>query len=101
MAGGAISIGWRHFRTSVRSCPGSSPKRTGASWTIDDLQRYVRAAVESFGPERLMFGSDWPVCTLAAGYREVLDIVRTAIDERPPNEQDAILGGTAHRFWNL
>ena len=100
--------GWRRDLDRMAALPNAFAKLSGLvteadwnRWTIDDLQRYVRAALESFGPERLMIGSDWPVCTLVAGYRQVLDIVRTAIDERPPNEQDAILGGTARRFWNL
>jgi L-fuconolactonase len=70
-------------------------------WTIEDLHRYVTAAIDAFGPERLMFGSDWPVCTLAAEYGQVSDIVRSAIDARPQSEQDSIFGGTARRFWNL
>lgn len=70
-------------------------------WTIEDLHRYVHAALDSFGPERLMIGSDWPVCTVAGEYRDVLDVVRIAIDGRPAAERDAVLGGTARRFWNL
>ena len=70
-------------------------------WTIEDLHRYVNAAIDAFGPDRLMFGSDWPVCTLAAEYGQVIDIIRTAIDGRPQSEQDSIFGGTARRFWNL
>jgi L-fuconolactonase len=48
-----------------------------------------------------MFGSDWPVCTLAAQYGQVVDIIRTAIDERPQSEQDSIFGDTARQFWKL
>jgi len=70
-------------------------------WTIEDLHRYVDAALDRFGPDRLMIGSDWPVCTLAGQYDEVLDVVRTAISGRPAEEQDAILGGTARRVWRL
>jgi L-fucono-1,5-lactonase len=70
-------------------------------WTIEDLHRYVNAALDRFGHDRLMIGSDWPVCTLAGQYDEVLDVVRTAISGRPAEEQDAILGGTARRFWSL
>jgi L-fuconolactonase len=70
-------------------------------WTIEDLHRYVNAALDRFGPDRLMIGSDWPVCTLAGQYDEILDVVRTAISGRPAEEQDAILGGTARRVWGL
>jgi L-fuconolactonase len=48
-----------------------------------------------------MIGSDWPVCTVAAGYRQVIDLVRTAIADRPASERAAIMGGTARTFWNL
>jgi L-fuconolactonase len=48
-----------------------------------------------------MIGSDWPVCTVAGDYATVMQIVRDAIDGRPAAERDAILGGTACRFWNL
>jgi L-fuconolactonase len=71
------------------------------AWTPDDLRRYVHAALDAFGPDRLMIGSDWPVCTLAADYRTTMDVVRGALDERPAREREAVLGGTASRFWNL
>lgn len=100
--------GWRRDLDRIASLPNVCAKLSGLvteadwnSWRIEDLHRYIGAALDAFGPQRLMIGSDWPVCTLVAGYREVLDIVRTAIDGRPVNEQDAILGGTARRFWNL
>jgi L-fuconolactonase len=48
-----------------------------------------------------MIGSDWPVCTVAAGYSQVIDLVRSAIADRTASEQAAILGGTARNFWNL
>ena len=70
-------------------------------WGVADLHRYIHAALDSFGPERLMIGSDWPVCTVAAGYRSVIDLVWTAIGDRPEADRDAVLGGTARRFWNL
>jgi L-fuconolactonase len=71
------------------------------AWSAAELHRYIDAAVESFGAERLMIGSDWPVCTLAGSYQTVMDVVRTAVAGRPGVEQDAVLGGTAQRFWNL
>jgi L-fuconolactonase len=70
-------------------------------WTVPDVQRYVHAALDSFGPERLMIGSDWPVCTVAAGYEAVIELVRTALAGRTVAERNAVLGGTARRFWNL
>jgi L-fuconolactonase len=70
-------------------------------WRVEDIHRYIGAALDSFGPDRLMIGSDWPVCTVAAEYAAVLDIVRTALAARTAAERQAVLGGTARRFWNL
>ena len=70
-------------------------------WTPADLHRYIDAALDSFGAARLMIGSDWPVCTVAGAYSEVLGVVRSAMAARTSDEQEAVLGGTAQRFWNL
>ena len=70
-------------------------------WTVEDIHRYVNAALDSFGTERLMIGSDWPVCTMAATYSQVIGVVRSAIADRTESERAAILGGTARTFWNL
>jgi L-fuconolactonase len=70
-------------------------------WTRADLRRYVDAAFDAFGADRLMIGSDWPVCTLAGTYQEVMDVVTTALERRPSAEREAVLGGTAATFWNL
>jgi L-fucono-1,5-lactonase len=99
---------WRRDLDRIAALPNVVAKLSGLvteadwnQWTIEDLHRYVNAALDRFGPDRLMIGSDWPVCTLAGQYDEVLDVVRTAINGRPAEEQDAILGGTARRFWSL
>lgn len=100
--------GWRRDLDRLAALPNVCAKLSGLVteadwryWTVEDLHRYINAALDSFGPERLMIGSDWPVCTVAAEYRDVLDVVRTAIAGRPQAERDAMLGGTAQRFWNL
>ena len=99
---------WRRDLDRMAALPNVVAKLSGLvteadwdRWTIEDLHRYVNAAVDAFGADRLMIGSDWPVCTLAAEYGEVLDVVRTAISGRRAEEQDAIFGGTAQRFWRL
>ena len=48
-----------------------------------------------------MFGSDWPVCTLAASYAEVLELARSALAQLSATEQDAVFAGTARRFYGL
>jgi L-fuconolactonase len=61
----------------------------------------VEFAVELFGPDRLMFGSDWPVAELGGGYAKVTAELFTLIGQLPPAGRDAVLGGTATRFYAL
>lgn len=74
--------------------------RWGA-WTTDELRPYLDVALEAFGPGRLMFGSDWPVCLLSGSYAEVVGVAREAIAALSRDEQDAVLGGNAARFYGL
>jgi L-fucono-1,5-lactonase len=71
------------------------------TWTPDDLRPYLDVAFDAFGADRLMMGSDWPVCLVAANYQRTLDAVVEYIAARPAHEQDAVLGGNAQRFWRL
>ncbi len=68
------------------------------SWRSDELVPYVRDALDWFGPERCMFGSDWPVCLLAADYGTVLALVVEALHA---DERTAVLGDTAIRVYGL
>jgi L-fuconolactonase len=70
-------------------------------WSVDGLRPYADTVLEAFGPDRLMFGSDWPVCTLAAGYRQVLDTARELTAALDPDESAAVFGGTAVRVYGL
>jgi L-fuconolactonase len=67
----------------------------------DQLIPYLDVAFECFGPERLMIGSDWPVCTLAAPYAWTMTVVIDYLVRYSDAEREAVLGGTASRFWNL
>ncbi|QUC58180.1 amidohydrolase family protein [Streptomyces sp. A2-16] len=69
-----------------------------ASWTFDDLRPYADTVLDAFGPDRVMFGSDWPVCTLGATYGEVLDIARRLT---PESTHARIFGATATRVYGL
>ena len=70
-------------------------------WTPGQLRPYLDHALEAFGPSRLMVGSDWPVCTLAASYTETMALVTDALAEYSADEQAQVLGDTARSFWNL
>jgi L-fuconolactonase len=70
-------------------------------WTAADLKPYVKTALDCFGPERCMFGSDWPVCELAGSYEQVYQAQAAALGTLTENERTAIFGGTACRFYGL
>jgi L-fuconolactonase len=70
-------------------------------WTAADLRPYLDVAFECFGADRLMIGSDWPVCTVAGDYQRTMAVVVEYVAQRPAAERDAVLGGTAARFWKL
>ena len=71
------------------------------AWTPSDLRPYLDAALEAFGPRRILFGSDWPVCKLAASYEQVLEIVKDWAGALSAEEQAALFGGNAARIYGL
>lgn len=70
-------------------------------WTRGDITPYLDVAFDAFGPDRLMIGSDWPVCLVAASYSQVIALVRDYIAQRAPDRAGDVLGGNAQRFWRL
>ncbi len=71
------------------------------AWTVEDLRPYADTVLDAFGPERLMFGSDWPVCLLAAGYGEVLELAARTVDALGKDERNAAFGGVATEIYHL
>ena len=71
------------------------------SWTVDQLRPYFDLALECFGVERLMFGSDWPVCCLAGEYHQVVEAVEQLSAELSSAEQQRLWAGTAQEFYRL
>lgn len=71
------------------------------AWQLEDLLPYVRAALDWFGGERLMLGSDWPVCLLAGSYEQVIETYTRALDDLPAETRARILGLNAMRFYRL
>lgn len=70
-------------------------------WTVRDLRPYAGTVLDAFGPGRLMFGSDWPVCRLAATYTEVVETALALLDGLADAERDAVLATTAERVYGL
>lgn len=70
-------------------------------WTVAGLRPYAATVLDAFGPGRLMFGSDWPVCRLAATYTEVVETALLLLDGLADHERDAVLATTAERVYGL
>jgi L-fuconolactonase len=71
----------------------------GDDWRDRPVARYAREAVETFGPDRAVFGSDWPVSTLATDYAEVLATTESALGDLAPTDRAAVFRGTAERVY--
>ncbi|MER6287552.1 amidohydrolase family protein [Streptomyces sviceus] len=71
------------------------------TWTIDDLRPYADTVLDAFGPDRLMFGSDWPVCTLGATYGDMMSVTKELTAGLGASERANVLGGTATRTYGL
>jgi L-fuconolactonase len=72
-----------------------------SAWTTADLRPYVDRVLAVFGPNRLLFGSDWPVCLLASTYGGVIDATRQTLDGLEGDELAKVFGGTAERVYRL
>lgn len=99
---------WASGLREVAAYPNVSCKLSGLvteanhnAWRTEDLRPYVDTALEYFGPERLIFGSDWPVCLLAASYAQVLEAFQVLLRELSDEERAMIFGGNAAKFYRL
>jgi L-fuconolactonase len=70
-------------------------------WKPADFTPYLDTVTEAFGTKRIMFGSDWPVCLVAASYQETLGVAKDYFSDFSGNEQEAFFGGNAVAFYNL
>ncbi len=100
--------GWRDDMKKISKYPNVYCKISGmvteadwVMWKESDFTPYIDAVVEAFGVQRLMYGSDWPVCLVAAEYAQVFSIVQNYFATYSKNEQEFIFGGTARRFYKL
>jgi L-fuconolactonase len=99
---------WASLLTELAGEPNTWCKLSGmvteadwSAWSVPDLQPYVDQVLEDFGPARLLFGSDWPVCTLAATYEAVHGAARDLLAALSPDETDAVFGATATEVYAL
>ncbi|KGE85237.1 MAG: amidohydrolase family protein [Phaeodactylibacter xiamenensis] len=100
---------WKDHIRSIAAHPNVYCKLSGLvteadwnNWQREDFYPFLDIAMEAFGPERLMIGSDWPVCLLAAdSYHETVNVVQMYLQQYAPEAQPAILGATATQFYQL
>jgi L-fuconolactonase len=104
---GAVDA-WARGMRELASFPNVYSKVSGLvteadwhTWKPEDVRPYLDVAFECFGPSRLMIGSDWPVCTVAAPYSRVMDLVKNYLNKYATEEGAAVLGGNAAKFWRL
>ncbi|WP_405740217.1 amidohydrolase family protein [Streptomyces sp. NBC_01525] len=105
---GGDDAGWAAALAALAALPHVSCKLSGlvteADWTHwrpGQLLPYARHVLDAFGPDRVLFGSDWPVCTLAAGYATVHTLAETATAHLTAAERAAVFGGTAARVYGI
>jgi L-fuconolactonase len=72
-----------------------------SNWTPETLKPYIQQVMEWFGEDRVMFGSDWPVCTLAGSYQQVIDALRFGLGPISAETEAKIFGGNAIRWYRL
>ena len=70
-------------------------------WKKSDISPYLEVVIKAFGTNRVMYGSDWPVCLVAASYEKVVETVQDHFASYSPNEQELFFGGNAIKFYNL
>src|SRR5699024_533041 len=99
---------WASFIKELAQFPNVYCKLSGIvteakwhNWQVEDLKPYVDFTLESFGAERVLYGSDWPVCTLSSSYEQWVNAVESLIGELSESERKMIWGGNAIRVYNL
>ena len=88
-------------RNVVCKISGIVARAVPGNWTADDLAPIINHCIEVFGPERVMFGGDWPVCTKAATLAQWVAALKDVIRERPLAEQRRLLHDNAVQFYGL
>ena len=89
------------FENVVCKVSGIVTEADWKNWSIEDIKPYFDIILENFGANRLMYGSDWPVCTLAGSYSEVFNLAENLAQELSPTEKTSFWSGCANRAYRL
>jgi L-fuconolactonase len=108
IAAGASDPEWERAMAPFSDCANVTCKLSGmvteaswTGWTVDDLRPYVKRAIGWFGADRCIFGSDWPVCLMAASYEEVIGALRDLTSDLKSIDKEAVFGANATRVYGL
>jgi L-fuconolactonase len=99
--------GWRAHIVELGALPNVAVKlsglvtEAGPGWTVDQLRPYAGVLFDAFGPDRIMFGSDWPVCLLVTSYDGWVDAAEQLTADLSEAERAAVFGGAAARWYGL
>ncbi len=103
-----VSDSWAGDIRALAASPNVTCKLSGlvteadwATWRVDDLRPAADVVLDAFGPERVMFGSDWPVCLLAASYQQVVDAAAELVAALSTAERERVFAGTAAEVYRL
>ncbi|MEO3820165.1 amidohydrolase family protein [Plantactinospora sp. B24E8] len=104
--GGADPVDWARDLRALAASPNTTAKLSGlvtevrrTHWTPEDLRPAVATALDAFGPDRLMFGSDWPVCLLASSYQRWVDALAETLGDLGAVERELVWAETARRVY--
>src|SRR5207237_7127044 len=97
---------WASWIADLAELPNVTCKLSGlvteahwTTWSANDIRPYAEHILDRFGPDRVMFGSDWPVCELAGSYADVLALTRALLSGASATEHAAVHGKTARRVY--
>ena len=96
---GILEIG--SFKNVYCKLSGLVTEAEWENWSRSDFKEYLELVLKAFGVDRLMFGSDWPVCLLAGNYSQVLNIIEDFIKPLSDEEKRKIMGGNACEFYGI
>lgn len=89
------------FRNVHCKISGLATEAEWNNWTLDNFYQYINHVIKCFGPDRILFGSDWPVCLLAASFNECLEIVEHSIKDFTAEQKEKFWGVNAQNFYKL
>ena len=99
---------WADGIAALAACPNVACKLSGMvteadwkQWTLEDFGPYIAHVLEQFGPDRVMFGSDWPVCLLAGSYDQVVEMLTSHLESLSSHERRHVFGNTAANWYRI